>query len=294
MVLKGVDPTTLFTDMAIVGQGASGAVYSATDKRTGRKVAIKQMVVAKQVKKEIIINEIMIMKQSTHAAIVNFVDAFLVDGILWVVMELVDGGSLSELLTLGIRLTEPQIAAITKSTLEAIEYLHNRPKPIIHRDIKSENVLLGLGGEIKITDFGYGSQLSSAQDTRKSVVGTTFWMAPELVKGQHYTCKVDVWSLGIMAMEMFEIAPPYIEESMLKALFLIAKKGRPPFKDPDAMSAQFKDFIEKCTIMDPSLRPDSTQMLSHPFLKLACDPRELLSLVQRTKNESVREYIPDE
>jgi len=154
-------------------------------------------------------------------------------------------------------------------------------------------------------DFGYGSQLSSAQDTRKSVVGTTFWMAPELVKGQHYTCKVDVWSLGIMAMEMFEIAPPYIEESMLKAppppasffftsllsvcvcrvfpsfflllhllmsvgvpascrqaLFLIAKKGRPPFKDPDAMSAQFKDFIEKCTIMDPSLRPDSTQMLS--------------------------------
>ncbi|ELR24565.1 protein kinase domain containing protein [Acanthamoeba castellanii str. Neff] len=269
LVLKGVDPTTLFTDMAIVGQGASGAVYSATDKRTGRKVAIKQMVVAKQVKKEIIINEIMIMKQSTHAAIVNFVDAFLVDGILWVVMELVDGGSLSELLTLGIRLTEPQIAAITKSTLEAIEYLHNRPKPIIHRDIKSENVLLGLGGEIKITDFGYGSQLSSAQDTRKSVVGTTFWMAPELVKGQHYTCKVD-------------------------ALFLIAKKGRPPFKDPDAMSAQFKDFIEKCTIMDPSLRPDSTQMLSHPFLKLACDPRELLSLVQRTKNESVREYIPDE
>jgi len=256
------------------------------------KVALKQMVVAKQVKKEIIINEIMIMKQSSHPCIVNFVDAFLHNGVLWVAMELIDGGSLSELLTLGIQLTEPQIAVIIKATLEALEHLHSRPKPIIHRDIKSENILLGLGGQIKITDFGYGSQLSSQQDSRTSVVGTTFWMAPELVRGQQYTCKVDVWSLGIMAMEMFEITPPYIEETMLKALFLIAKKGRPPFKNPEAMSSNFKDFIERCTIMDPNLRPSSTQMLSHPYLKLACNPRELVPFVQRTKEETVREWCP--
>jgi len=290
LVIQGVDPAAIFTNMIIIGQGASGAVYSAIDTRSGRQVAIKQMEVARQVKKDIIVNEIMIMKESNHDAIVNFIDAFLIEGILWVVMELIDGGSLSEMLTLGIRLTEPQIAAITKSTLQALEYLHNRPKPIIHRDIKSENILLGLSGEIKITDFGYGSQLSSSHDTRKSVVGTTFWMAPELVKGQPYSTKVDVWSLGIMAMEMFEITPPYIEESMLKALFLIAKKGRPPFKNPEAMSSQFKDFIEQCTVMDPNSRPTSTQLLSHPFLKLACDPREMLPLVQRTKAESVREY----
>lgn len=86
-------------------------------------------------------------------------------------------------------------------------------------------------------DFGYGSQLSSAQDTRKSVVGTTFWMAPELVKGQHYTCKVDVWSLGIMAMEMFEIAPPYIEESMLKA---------PPLSLP-----RLRSFCSPASLLSP-------------------------------------------
>jgi len=76
-----------------------------------------------------------------------------------------------------------------------------------------------------IADFGYGSQLSSQQDSRTSVVGTTFWMAPELVRGQQYTCKVDVWSLGIMAMEMFEITPPYIEETMLKVTSMIPLSG---------------------------------------------------------------------
>ena len=93
---------------------ASGSVFKATDTRTGNTVAIKQMVIAKQVKKDIIVNEIAIMKESNHASIVNYVDSYIVNGVLWVIMELIDGGSLSELLVVHKTMSEPTIALIMK------------------------------------------------------------------------------------------------------------------------------------------------------------------------------------
>jgi len=287
------DPLKIFTNLEIIGQGASGSVFKAIDSRTGNEVAIKQMIIAKQVKKEIIINEIMIMKQSNHHAIVNYVDSYIVNGVLWVVMEYIDGGSLSELLVVNQTMTESHIATVCKFVLEGLHYLHNLPKPIIHRDIKSENILMGLNGAIKMTDFGYGSQLTDRNDTKTSVVGTTYWMAPELIKGRPYGTKVDVWSLGIMAVEMFEGEPPYLEESMLKALFLIAKKGRPDFKNPDGMSHELKDFISQCTIMEPDQRPDTTELLNHPFLSYACDVSEIIPVIKRTKELVQREFEAD-
>eukprot|EP01090_Pellita_catalonica_P018424 TRINITY_DN5944_c0_g1_i1.p1 TRINITY_DN5944_c0_g1~~TRINITY_DN5944_c0_g1_i1.p1 ORF type:complete len:574 (+),score=111.64 TRINITY_DN5944_c0_g1_i1:81-1802(+) len=284
------DPMQIFTDLAICGQGASGSVFVATDTRNQAKVAVKQMVIAAQVKPEIIINEIMIMKKSTHASIVNYVDSYVVNGVLWVIMEFVDGGSLAELLQVRKTMTEAHIAACCKSTLEGLNYLHTLATPIIHRDIKSDNVLLGLDGAVKITDFGYGSQLASKTDRKTSVVGTTNWMAPEVVKGRPYSVKVDVWSTGIMAMEMYEGDPPYVEESMLKALYLIAKQGRPEFKDPGSMSAEFKDFITQCTIMEQEERPTAGDLLSHAFLKMACQPHELIPLIEDTKNNVKRDF----
>jgi len=64
-----------------------------------------------------------------------------------------------------------------------------------------------------------------------------------------------------MALEMVEGEPPYMGEPMLKALYMIAKDGRPPFKDPNSISPELRDFIEKCTIMDPAERPTAAQML---------------------------------
>ena len=85
-----------------------------------------------------------------------------------------------------------------------------------------------------------------------------------------------------MAQEMVEGEPPYMEESAIKALFLIASKGRSPFKDPDSLSPMFMDFVDKCTIMEPERRPTSEQMLQHPFLEEACGDAELTQLVEKT------------
>jgi len=149
--------------------------------------------------------------------------------------------------------------------------------------------LVGLDGKVKITDFGYGATLTKGQDKRTSVIGTTYWMAPEVIKSKPYDEKVDIWSTGILAIEMIEGEPPYMEESMLRALFLIASKGRPEFKKPEKMSGEFRNFIEVCTRMDPEERPSSTELLRHPFLSKACSLSHLTSYVEIAR-ENAQEY----
>jgi serine/threonine protein kinase len=114
---------------------------------------------------------------------------------------------------------------------------------------------------VSLADFGFGAQLTPSKAKRTSVIGTTYWMAPEVVTSQQYGPKVDIWSLGIMAQEMVEGEPPYMEESAIKALFLIASKGRSPFREPHKLSANFKDFVNQCTRMDPDQRPTSAELL---------------------------------
>merc|ERR1712218_318295 len=168
--------------MGEIGKGVSGTVQLAKCVRTGMQVAIKQMVIAKQAKKEVLRNEILIMKESHHDNIINFLDAYMVDGEIWVSMEFVDGGALTDVIFANEnQLTEAHIAFVCYKVLLGLEYLHARPRPVIHRDIKSDNILMGLDGSVKITDFGFSAQLN-AQAKRQTVAGTSYWMAPEVIK----------------------------------------------------------------------------------------------------------------
>ena len=213
--------------------------------------------------------EIKIMKDSRHPNIVNFIDSFIVDdNQLWVAMEYMDGGCLTDVLEQfdSVRMSESQIARLCLETLKSLSYIHSRHR--IHRDIKSDNVLLSVSkGEVKIADFGYAAQLTAQQQKRRTVVGTPYWMAPELIRGNDYGIKVDIWSLGIMLMEMAEGEPPYMEFPPLRALFLITTKGIPPLKDTDKWSPKFRDFYCKCLDKDVDKRPDANELLKHPFLK---------------------------
>ncbi|CCX34261.1 kinase-like domain-containing protein [Pyronema domesticum] len=290
-VVSSGDPNQSYTKIKKVGQGASGSVYVAKinsnpasqmaaqilrQNKNGR-VAIKQMDLAHQPRKELIVNEILVMKESQHPNIVNFLDAFLKgNSELWVVMEYMEGGALTDVID-NNTLEEDQIATICFETCKGLEHLHDQN--IIHRDIKSDNVLLDANGHVKITDFGFCAKLTEQKSKRATMVGTPYWMAPEVVKQKEYGSKVDIWSLGIMAIEMIESEPPYLNEEPLKALYLIATHGTPTLKKPDKLSKELKSFLAACLTVDVHQRATADELLKHEFLKKGCPLNSLASLL---------------
>ncbi|XP_058680424.1 serine/threonine-protein kinase PAK 3-like [Ammospiza caudacuta] len=157
------------------------------------------------------------MRDNRSPNIVTYLDSYLVDAELWLAMEFMDGGTLFDVLR-AVYLEEGQIGAVCRECLQGLHFLHSRQ--VIHRDIKSCNVLVGTDGSVKLGDFGLCAQLSPEHSKRSSSVGTPSWMAPEVVRGEAYGPKVDIWSLGIMGLEMVEGEAPYQREARLRRPFV--------------------------------------------------------------------------
>ncbi|GLH10026.1 Receptor-type guanylate cyclase Gyc76C [Gryllus bimaculatus] len=205
-----------------------GSVYKALHKESGQVLAIKQVPVDTDLQE--IIKEISIMQQCDSPWVI--------------VMEYCGAGSVSDIMRLRKKtLTEDEIATILCDTLKGLEYLHLRRK--IHRDIKAGNILLNTEGHAKLADFGVAGQLTDTMAKRNTVIGTPFWMAPEVIQEIGYDCVADIWSLGITALEMAEGKPPYGDIHPMRAIFMIPTKPPPSFREPDQWSPEFIDFDEE-------------------------------------------------
>lgn len=262
----------------MLGEGSFGQVFRARHKATGAVVAVK--VVPNQEGDEEadkIMGEIDILSKCNSPFIVGYFECFTCPpkkasdaGEMWIVMEFCDGGSVSDLIEAAggrgsFAMPEECIRAACAGIVLGLEYLHK--KEICHRDIKCGNVLLTNDGHVKLADFGVSAELTNTINKRKTVVGSPFWIAPEVIKEAHYDGRADVWSLGITAIEMAEGAPPHSNLNPLRAIFLIPSKPAPTLADPDIWSPAMLDFIRVCCKKDPSERSDSALLTSHPFVR---------------------------
>nr|XP_054509296.1 serine/threonine-protein kinase PAK 3-like [Agelaius phoeniceus] len=250
------------------------------DSEASNKVAIKKINLQGLGRKELTVNEIVIMKRYRSSSVVNYLDSYLLGEELWLVMEYMDGGALSDVIHKTC-LSEDHIAAISRECLQGLDFLHSND--VIHRDVKSDNILLRTDGSVKLTDFGLSTQLTPEQSRPCLVAGTPWWMAPEVVTGQPYGPKVDVWSFGIVGIEMLEKEPPYWDQSHTSARRLIATVGTPKLRQPKLLSALLRDFLSCCLQTDEEQRWSAKELLQHPFVRFAEPASSLVPLIVSVK-----------
>uniref|UniRef100_A0AAZ3RZF6 non-specific serine/threonine protein kinase n=1 Tax=Oncorhynchus tshawytscha TaxID=74940 RepID=A0AAZ3RZF6_ONCTS len=278
MVVDKGDPRSYLENFVKIGEGSTGVVCIAREKHSGRQVAVKMMDLRRQQRRELLFNEVVIMRDYQHRNVVEMFKSALVEEELWVIMEYIEGGALTNIVS-ETRLSEEQIATVCEAVLQALAYLHSQG--VIHRDIKSDSILLTLDGRIKLSDFGFCAQISKDIPKRKSLVGTPYWMAPEVISKSPYSTEVDVWSLGIMVVEMVDGEPPYFSETPVAAMRRLRDEPAPTVRNTTQVSPVLKDFLNRMLTRDPVERASATDLLEHPFLLQSGSPQCLVPLVEQ-------------
>ena len=196
-----------------IGTGSVGQIFKVRRKKDDAIVVLKKIELQTALAKEFIKNEVGLMQLcKAQDNILNCHEAYDFNDKLWIIVELMEGGALTDMILENMgKISEEVCAYIIKQVLQGLNFLHS--KSIIHRDIKSDNILFNKDGAIKLADFGYAIQLTKRKRGSVSQLGTLCWMAPELVQANKvYDSKVDVWSLGIFLIELANGEPPYMQE----------------------------------------------------------------------------------
>ena len=201
------------------------------------------------------------MSKIIHPNLINAYAVIIVDCTAYIIMPLMLYGDLSNIISFkyskGIH-DEAIIATIMKYCLEAIVCLNNNNW--FHRDVKASNILLDKDGSCCLGDYGVSSIIK--EEGNKTYVGSLCWMAPEIALNLEYTYKIDIWSLGITAIEIANGKPPYKNLSPTEFMEE-AKSNRIPSLNEDTFkfSDEFKNFVKDCLIKDPNLRPSAKELL---------------------------------
>ncbi|KAK5035336.1 Protein kinase of the Mitotic Exit Network [Exophiala sideris] len=282
-----------------LGKGAFGSVYRALNWGTGETVAVKQIKLADLPKSElrVIMLEIDLLKNLDHPNIVKYHGSVKTPETLNIILEYCENGSLHSISKNFGRFPENLVALYMSQVLQGLVYLHEQG--VIHRDIKGANILTTKQGLVKLADFGVASRTSGLHES--SVVGTPYWMAPEVIELTGASTSSDIWSLGCTVIELLDGKPPYHQLQPMPALFRIVNDDHPPL--PQGASPGVLDFLMQCFQKDPNLRVSAKKLLKHPWVanarrtdsvkpKIATEYTEAVKSVQEW-NEALKDSPPN-
>ncbi|XP_078701135.1 mitogen-activated protein kinase kinase kinase 2-like isoform X21 [Branchiostoma floridae x Branchiostoma belcheri] len=254
----------------LLGQGAFGQVYLCYDADTGRELALKQVHLdpknveaSKEVKA--LECEIQLLKNLQHERIVQYYGCIQDENRLCIFMEYMPGGSVKDQIRQYGALTENVTRKYTRQILEGILYLHSNM--IVHRDIKGANILRDSSGNVKLGDFGASKRIQTicSATGMRTVTGTPYWMSPEVINGEGYGRKADIWSIGCTVVEMLTEKPPWFDYEPMAAIFKIATQPTIP-KLPAGVSDCAHDFLRIIFQKDHRQRASAQELLEHSFV----------------------------
>jgi len=239
-----------------LGRGASGKVYRGLDTQTGQHVAVKQVSLERLKPADIssIMTEVELLKSLNHENVVRYLGSFQTRHHLYIVMELVEAGSLSSIIKNAHfgPFPESLVAVYIDQVLRGLVYLHTQG--VVHRDVKGANILTTREGLVKLADFGVAARMgednmntSKCEDVdgdHEQPAGTPYWMAPEVIELKTVTTASDIWSVGCLAIELLTGQPPYFDLQPLSAMYNIVQEPHPAL--PPSASDMMRDFLLSC------------------------------------------------
>jgi mitogen-activated protein kinase kinase 1 len=270
----------LFEDLKVLdmlGAGSQGKVRKACHKVTGELYALKSIAFSddKDATRDVLRAELKRLAALQHPNIVTSYEAYFREGKLYIVLELMDCGTLTHLIQKCGKKGIPEriLSYISTGFLRGLRHLHN--SGVVHRDIKPGNLLLSSAGDVKISDFGVAKDFSKQQNAETlAPVGSTPYMSPERVKGEPYSFLCDVWSVGLSIAEAAIGQYPFenLKGNTFALCQAIANGTAAPawHLAPRPPSAELKDFVSQC-LRPVQSRPSADTLLSHPFLALAAN-----------------------
>ena len=271
-------------EQRLLGKGGFGEVWLWKNRNSGESRAVKKVrygsdhqAIPEDVKQ--LKQEIKILSAVKHPRIVTYYGSEIIHDRLCIFEEYMKNGSVRGLIDKSGVINQNMAAKYIRQSLEGLKFLHERSPKIVHRDVKSANILLGGTGDVKLCDFGTSKHLNmimtttcskftpgpKATTTATGMTGTMYFMAPELFDINGFGTEVDIWSLGCTLVEMLTGNPPWHGLEMQVLNRQMCKEVKPIYTLPSGVSNEVESFLQACFKYDPKQRSSATQLLAHPF-----------------------------